>query len=89
MSRNFANFSLILQNPTPKMPMAFLATGNYTHLLNARVNNPEEDITSLLFSIFDNLNNLYEKLNRLIFLIERRNIEQLLYREHEGEKNEN
>jgi len=26
MSRNFANFNLISQNSTPKMPTAFLAT---------------------------------------------------------------
>jgi hypothetical protein len=39
---------------------------------------------SLLLSIFDKLNNLYEKLNRLNYLIDRRNIEQLLYHEREG-----
>jgi hypothetical protein len=42
------------------------------------INKPqEEDNISLLLSIFDNLNNLYEKLNRLNYLIERRNVEQL------------
>ncbi|MDR2597345.1 MAG: hypothetical protein LBC76_08510 [Treponema sp.] len=46
----------------------------------------EEDNISLLFSIFDKLNNLYEKLNRLNYLIERKNIEQLLYRKYKGEK---
>jgi hypothetical protein len=45
----------------------------------------EEENISLLFSIFDKLNNLYEKLNRLNYLIERKKIEQILYRKCEGE----
>ena len=50
------------------------------------INKPqEEDIISLLLYVFDNLNNLYENLNRLNYLIERGNIEQLLYRKREGE----
>jgi len=38
-----------------------------------------EDNMSLLLKVFDNLNNLYEKLNRLNYVIQRRNIKQILY----------
>jgi hypothetical protein len=43
-----------------------------------------EDNKSLLLHIFDSLNNLYEKLNRLHYLIQKRNIEQILYRKGTG-----
>jgi len=44
-------------------------------------NEPEtEDNRELLLSIFDGLNNLYEKLSRLCYILERRNMEQILYR---------
>jgi hypothetical protein len=39
-----------------------------------------EDNMSLLLSLFDSLNNLYEKINRLDYLIKRKNIEYMLYR---------
>jgi hypothetical protein len=38
-----------------------------------------EDNISLLLQVFDSLNNLYEKLNRLNYVIQRKNIEQILY----------
>jgi len=38
-----------------------------------------EDSRSLLLSVFDCLNNLYEQLNRLNYTLQRRNIEQILY----------
>ena len=43
-----------------------------------------EDNMSLLFSVFDSLNNLCEKLSRLEYLLTRRNIEQILYRKCKG-----
>jgi hypothetical protein len=44
------------------------------------LNKPEtEDNMSLLLSVFDSLNNLCEKLNRLNCIIQRRNIEYMLY----------
>jgi hypothetical protein len=40
-------------------------------------NQPEtEDNMSLLLSVFDSLNNLYDKLTRLNYVIQRKNIEQ-------------
>jgi hypothetical protein len=39
-----------------------------------------EDVMGLLLQIFDGLNNLYEKLNRLNYVIQRKNIEQFLYK---------
>jgi len=44
-----------------------------------------EDIRSLLLSVFDSLNDLSEKLNRLNYLLTRRNIERGLYRRGKGE----
>jgi hypothetical protein len=45
-----------------------------------------EDNKILLLQIFDNLNNLYEKLSRLDYLMQRKNIEQILSRKCTGEK---
>jgi hypothetical protein len=43
-------------------------------------NKPETETNkNLLIHIFDSLNNLYEKLNRLDYLIQRKNIKQILY----------
>ena len=43
-------------------------------------NKPEtEDNGALLLSVFDGLNKLGEKLNRLAYLMERKKIEQILY----------
>jgi hypothetical protein len=39
----------------------------------------KEDNMSLLLEVFDSLNDLYEKLNRLNYVIQRKNIEQILY----------
>ena len=36
-----------------------------------------EDNRSLFLSVFDSLNNLYEKLNRLNYMIQKRNIKQI------------
>jgi UTP:GlnB (protein PII) uridylyltransferase len=45
--------------------------------------NPEtEDNMRLLLHIFDSLNDLYERLNRLNYVLQRKNIEQILY--HKG-----
>lgn len=49
------------------------------------IDKPEKDENSrLLLSVFDSLNNLYEKLNKLDYLIRRRNIEQILFRSKKG-----
>jgi hypothetical protein len=49
-------------------------------------NKPEPEVNkSLLLYIFDSLNNLYEKLNRLDYLIPRKKIEQILHPEKIGE----
>jgi hypothetical protein len=51
------------------------------------IQKPEaEDNKSLMLSVFDNLNNLYEKLNRLNYVIQRRKIKQILYPRKRGEK---
>ncbi|MDR2575737.1 MAG: hypothetical protein LBC52_04760 [Treponema sp.] len=48
-------------------------------------NKPEmEDNEKLLLSLFDSMNNLCEKLNRLNYLIQRKELEQLLYRNNKG-----
>ena len=57
--------------------------------LNA--NKPEtetEDNKILLLSVFDSLNNLYEKLNRLNYVIKKRSIEQELYPKNINEFND-
>jgi len=45
-----------------------------------------EDNRSLLLAVFDSLNKLYEKLNRLNYVIQRRNIEHILYPKGNEEK---
>jgi hypothetical protein len=45
----------------------------------------EEDNISLLLTIFDGLNNLYEVLNRLNYVIQRKKINLTLYPEIKGE----
>jgi hypothetical protein len=50
------------------------------------IKKPEaEDNRNLLLSVFDSLNNLYEKLNRLNYVLARRNIEQIIYRNNKKE----
>jgi hypothetical protein len=44
-----------------------------------------EDNISLLLSLFDSLNNLYEKLSKLDYLIQRKNMELSIYRCCKGE----
>jgi len=45
-------------------------------------NKPEmEDNRRLLLAVFDSLNKLSEKLSRLTYLMERKRIEQILYRQ--------
>jgi hypothetical protein len=52
-------------------------------------NKPEtEDNRELLLSLFDSLNKLYEKLNRLNYMIQRRNLEQSMYSNNKGETND-
>ena len=46
-----------------------------------------EDNMKLLLSVFDSLNNLCEKLNRLNYAIQRRKLEQIVYRDNKGETN--
>ena len=54
------------------------------------IDKPEEDDNSqLLLSVFDSLNNLYEKLSRLDYLIRRKNIEQILFQKTKEKGNEN
>jgi hypothetical protein len=54
---------------------------------NLTKNKPEsENNMDLLLSIFDELNKLYEMINRLDYLIERKNIDQVLYPQEKGEK---
>ena len=49
------------------------------------IQEPEtEDNMSLLLSVFDSLNNLCEKLSRLEYVLTRRNIEQIIYRQEKG-----
>ena len=49
------------------------------------VQKPEtEDNRSLLLSIFDCLNNLYENLNKLNYVLQRKNIERILYPKGKG-----
>ncbi|MDR2942102.1 MAG: hypothetical protein LBV17_05890 [Treponema sp.] len=45
-----------------------------------------EDNKILLLHIFDSLNNLYEKLSRLDYLMQRKSIEQILSPKCTGEK---
>jgi len=45
----------------------------------------EEDNMSLLLSVFDSLNALYEKLNRLNYVIKRKNMELSIYNKNKGE----
>ncbi|MDR2923302.1 MAG: hypothetical protein LBU85_08180 [Treponema sp.] len=48
------------------------------------IKKPEtEDNRSLLLSVFDSLNTLHEKLSRLDYVIQRKNIEQILYQNRE------
>jgi hypothetical protein len=52
------------------------------------LNNPEaEDNRKLLLSLFDSMNTLCEKLNRLNYVIQRRQLEQIIYRNNKGETN--
>ena len=49
-------------------------------------NKPEpENNRELLLSVFDSLNNLNEKINRLHYLIQRKKLEQIIYRNNKGE----
>ena len=51
------------------------------------IQKPEtEDNKNLLLTLFDGLNNLCEKLNRLNYLIQRREIKRILFPEGKGEK---
>jgi len=51
------------------------------------INKPEtEDRMSLLLSIFDSLNTLYETLSRLDYVLERKIVEQILYQKSKGGK---
>jgi hypothetical protein len=62
----------------------------------ASLNDPDKDLTKnkpesennadLLLSIFNDLNKLYEMINRLDYLIERKNINQILYPKEKEEK---
>jgi len=54
------------------------------------IDKPEaEDDMSLLLQVYDSLNNLCEKLNRLDYVLKRKNMELNIYRKYQGEKNEN
>ncbi|MDR2924222.1 MAG: hypothetical protein LBU85_12890 [Treponema sp.] len=47
-----------------------------------------EDNRELLLQVFDSMNNLYEKLSRLDYVVKRKKMEMQIYRESEGEKSE-
>jgi hypothetical protein len=51
----------------------------------SKIKPKEEDNMSLLLTIFDGLNNLYELLNRLNYEIQRKKIKLTLYPELKGE----
>jgi hypothetical protein len=56
------------------------SSGLYERSENFIKTKPEaEDNKSLILSVFDSLNNLREKINRLNYLIERRKMERILY----------
>jgi len=60
-----------------------ILTKTYTDLTMQK---PEtEDTKSLLLSVLDSLNNLYEMLNKLSNALQRKNIEQISYPEDKGE----
>jgi hypothetical protein len=40
----------------------------------------EDDNMSLVLQVYDGLNNLYEKLNRLNYLVERKNLEKNIHK---------
>jgi len=44
----------------------------------------KQDNMGLLLEVFDSLNSLYEKLNRLNYAIQRKNMEQILYLKNTG-----
>jgi DNA-binding phage protein len=53
-----------------------------------KINKPQtEDNMSLLLQVFDSLNKLYNTLNRLNYVIQRKNMEQIAYQT--GLQNEN
>jgi len=53
------------------------------------IRKPEaEDNRSLMLSVFDNLNDLREKLSRLEYLLKRKSIEQILYPKGKEKQNE-
>jgi hypothetical protein len=53
------------------------------------INKPEtDDNRILLLQLFDSLNNLYEKLNRLNYEIQKKKLETKIYSESRGEMNE-
>jgi len=57
--------------------------------LNANKPEPEtEDNRTIVLSLIDSLNNLYEKLNRLDYVMKRRSMEQELYPKNINEFND-
>jgi site-specific recombinase len=48
-----------------------------------------EENMRLLLSVYDSLNNLYERLSRLNYVIERKNLELSLYHKCKERRNEN
>jgi hypothetical protein len=68
------------QTVQPRSWACLRETGN-----DLTINKPEaEDNVSLLLSVFDSLNDLNEKLNRLSYVLQRKNIEQILYQKGRG-----
>jgi len=54
---------------------------------NPDKNTPEtEDNMALLLSVYDSLNKLCDRLNRLIYLLKRKSVVQISNHEHEGEE---
>jgi hypothetical protein len=48
------------------------------------INKPETEDSNLLLSLFDSMNDLHEELSRLNYLIERKILEQNIYRKGKG-----
>ncbi|MDR2921985.1 MAG: hypothetical protein LBU85_01430 [Treponema sp.] len=51
------------------------------------INKPEtEDNRELFLQVFDSMNNLYEKLSRLVYVVQKKKLESELYHGSEGER---
>jgi hypothetical protein len=51
----------------------------------AALGNAEEDNRILLLSVFDSMNKLFESVTKLNYVVQRKNLEQILYQENKKE----